>query len=33
MNTCKNKVVEKIFRKKENERQDKWVGFYHKCHI
>ncbi len=33
MNAHKNKAPEKISRKKENKRQDKWVGFYHKCHI
>jgi len=33
MNTCKSKALDKISRKKENGRQDKWVGFYHKCHI
>jgi hypothetical protein len=27
MNTCKSKALEKIFRKKEDGRQDKWVGF------
>ncbi len=29
----KSKALEKISRKIKNIRQDKWVGFYHKCHI
>jgi len=33
MNTCKSKALEKISKKKKNGKQDKWVGFYHKCHI
>ncbi len=33
MNTHKSKTLEKISRKKEDEMQDKWVRFYHKCHI
>ncbi len=33
MNTHKSKALEKISRKKGDGRQNKWVGFYHKCHI
>jgi hypothetical protein len=33
MNTRKSKALDKISKKKENGRQDKWVGFYHKCRI
>jgi hypothetical protein len=33
MNTCQSKTLEKISKQKEDGRQDKWVGFYHKCHI
>ncbi len=29
----KRKAFEKLSRKKEDKRQDKWVGFYHKYHI
>jgi hypothetical protein len=33
MNTHKSKTLEKLSKKKEDKRQGKWVGFYHKCHI
>jgi hypothetical protein len=33
MNTRKSKALEKISKRKENGRQNKWVGFYHKYHI
>jgi len=33
MHTHKSKALEKISTKKEDGKQDKWVGFYHKCNI
>jgi hypothetical protein len=32
-NARKSKTLENLTRKNEDGRQDKWVGFYHKCHI